>query len=352
MTIAITTPRGHVGSHVLQRLVQAGAFPRVLMRDPGALDPAWREHVDAVACDQDDADAVLAATRGVEALLWVSPPSPSPTLHEADPVAAHARLGGHVARAVAENGIARTVFLSSVGAEKRHGVGEIDGLARTEEALDATGASVLHLRAGYFFSNLLMDLDALREGVLRTANPLDAPMPWVDPRDIAEVAAGRLLHPWEGRGATAVHGPEDLTFAQVADVLTTALGRPVRAERISRRRPAREPGRVRARRGTGRGDRGHVDGPARRLRARAAALGAHHHPEHARGLGARAPASAALSEQFGHRSSTEADHPPLDRPRLIDPVDDDRTIAGVTAFTGDKPPGTHRRPGPTGRAAR
>ena len=91
----------------------------------------------------------------------------------------------------------------------------------------------LHLRAGYFFSNLLMDLDALREGVLRTANPLDAPMPWVDPRDIAEVAAGRLLHPWEGRGATAVHGPEDLTFAQVADVLTTALGRPVRAERIA-----------------------------------------------------------------------------------------------------------------------
>ena len=148
-------------------------------------------------------------------------------------MAAHARLGGHVARAVAENGIARTVFLSSVGAEKRHGVGEIDGLARTEEALDATGASVLHLRAGYFFSNLLMDLDALREGVLRTTNPLDAPMPWVDPRDIAEVAAGRLLHPWEGRGATAVHGPEDLTFAQVADVLTTALGRPVRAERIA-----------------------------------------------------------------------------------------------------------------------
>ncbi|MDD7921204.1 NAD(P)H-binding protein [Actinomycetospora callitridis] len=228
MTIAITTPRGHVGSHVLQRLVQAGAFPRVLMRDPGALDPAWREHVEAVACDQDDADAVLAATRGVEALLWVSP-----TLHEADPVAAHARLGGHVARAVAANGIARTVFLSSVGAEKRHGAGEIDGLARTEEALDATGASVLHLRAGYFFSNLLMDLDALRDGVLRTANPLDAPMPWVDPRDIAEVAAGRLLHPWQGRRATAVHGPEDLTFAQVADVLTSALGRPVRAERMS-----------------------------------------------------------------------------------------------------------------------
>jgi len=228
MTIAITTPRGHVGSHVLRRLVQAGVRPRVLMRDPGVLDPVWRDHVDAVACDQDDADAVVGATRGVEALLWVSP-----TLLEDDPVAAHARLGGHVAKAVVENGIARTVFQSSVGAEKRHGAGEIDGLARTEEALDATGAPVLHLRAGYFFSNLLMDLDALREGVLRTAHPLDAPMPWVDPRDIAEVAAGRLLTPWDHGGVTAVHGPEHLTFARVAEVLTAALGRPVRAERLT-----------------------------------------------------------------------------------------------------------------------
>jgi uncharacterized protein YbjT (DUF2867 family) len=228
MTIAITTPRGHVGSHVLRRLVQAGAYPRVLMRDPGVLDPVWHDHVEAVACDQDDPDAVLDATRGVEALFWVSP-----TLPDADPVAAHARLGGHVAKAVTENGIARTVFQSSVGAEKRRGAGEIDGLARTEEALDATGAPVLHLRAGYFFSNLLMDLDALRAGVLRTANPLDAPMPWVDPRDVAEVAAGRLLRPWRQGGVTAVHGPEHLTFSQVASILTTALGRPVRVERLS-----------------------------------------------------------------------------------------------------------------------
>ncbi|MDF2976067.1 MAG: NAD(P)H-binding protein [Actinomycetospora sp.] len=223
MTIAITTPRGHVGSHVLRTLVAAGVRPRLLMRDPALLDPRWRDHVEVVRCDQDDGDAVLAATRGVEALLWISPSVP-----DADPVAAHARLGGHAARAVTENGIGRTVFLSSVGAEKRHGAGEIDGLARTEEALDASGAPVLHLRAGYFFSNLAMDLDGLREGVLRTAMALDRPMPWVDPRDIAEVAAARLLAPWTVGGVQAVHGPRDLTFAEVAEVLTGVLGRPVR----------------------------------------------------------------------------------------------------------------------------
>src|SRR3712207_8934011 len=50
-----------------------------------------------------------------------------------------------------------TTLFRSGGAELRSGAGEIDGLAATEQALDATGASVLHLRCGMFFTNLLMD---------------------------------------------------------------------------------------------------------------------------------------------------------------------------------------------------
>lgn len=38
---------------------------------------------------------------------------------------------------------------------------------------------------------------------------------------------------WSGRHVQAVHGPEDLRLTQVADILTAALGRPIRAETIS-----------------------------------------------------------------------------------------------------------------------
>ena len=89
-----------------------------------------------------------------------------------------------------EHAIARVVFQSSGGAEKRSGVGEIDGLARTEVDLDATGASVTHLRCGYFFTNLLMGLQG---DVLPVTMPVDMKLPWVDPRDIGDVAAARLL---------------------------------------------------------------------------------------------------------------------------------------------------------------
>lgn len=228
MKIVVTTPTGKVGSRVTRLLLQAGARPTLFLRDAAKLDAHTRELVDVVQGDQFDPDVVLHATEGADALYWVNPP-----VMGDDAVAAWARAGSYAARAIEEHGIARTVFQSSVGAEKRHGAGEIDGLARTEELLDATGASVLHLRCGFFFTNLSMDPRALEEGVLRVTWPVDLPMPWVDPRDIGDIAAARLLATdWSGRQVQAVHGPEDLSYAQVASIVSRATGRPLRAEQI------------------------------------------------------------------------------------------------------------------------
>ncbi|MEU8781262.1 NAD(P)H-binding protein [Streptomyces sp. NPDC048637] len=229
MQIAVTTPTGNVGRHVVATLVRAGVRPRVLLRDPGRLAPDVRDEVDAVPVDQYDADAVVAATEDVDALFWVDP-----TTGSADPLADCARATSSVVRAVTENRIGRVVFQSSVGAEKRHGAGEIDGLAHTETALDDLGVDVTHLRCGYFFTNLEWQLDALRAGTLQVILPLDHPMAWVAPRDIAEVAATRLLSPtWSGRCVQAVHGPADLTWRQVGHILTAATGQQISVAQIT-----------------------------------------------------------------------------------------------------------------------
>ncbi|MFT3889861.1 MAG: NAD(P)H-binding protein [Arachnia sp.] len=229
MTIGVVTPRGHVGAHVLRMLVQAGERPRALLRDPAVLDAGIADYVDAAPLDVWVEDMVREATRGLDALYWVSP-----TATHGDPLAAHALAARHARAAIETNGIERVVFQSSIGAEKRHGVGEIDGLAATELELDASGASVTHLRCGYFFTNLLMDIDSIRSGVLATAMDIHKPIAWVAPVDIATVAAARLLSDaWTGRHIQAVHGPEDLSFTQVAETLTTALGHPVAAHQLT-----------------------------------------------------------------------------------------------------------------------
>ncbi|MEE2033417.1 NmrA family NAD(P)-binding protein [Rhodococcus chondri] len=229
MRIVVTTPGGHVGSHVTRLLVQAGIRPTLLTRDASRLDAAIRQRADVIELDLGDVDGVVAATRGADALYWVDPPT-----GDDDPVAGYERMGRSAAHAIVRNSIARVVFQSSGGAEARGGFGEIDGLARTEQLLDETGAAVTHLRCGYFFTNLLMDIDSLRQGALTTTLPLDLAIPWVDPRDIGEIATARLLSTaWSGRVVQAVHGPEDLSFSDVAEIVGEATGRAITALQVT-----------------------------------------------------------------------------------------------------------------------
>jgi uncharacterized protein YbjT (DUF2867 family) len=239
MTIAVTTPTGNVGSHVARLLAQAGVRPRLLLRDPGRLDAGLRDlveqdRVELAVGDQRDAGYVAAATSGAEAVFWVHPDDWS----RPDPDADAERTGAGLAAAMRRNRIPRVVFQSSVGAELRQGAGFIDGLARIEQQLDAardeTGAALLHLRCGYFMTNLLGELDGLRAGRLTTNRPLEEPLPWVDPADIAAVAALRLLAgDWARRQVQAVHGPADLTWPEAAAELSAATGGKIEAQQVT-----------------------------------------------------------------------------------------------------------------------
>lgn len=228
MRIAVTTPNGHVGHHLTRMLVRAGVRPLLLARNTDGIAADLRPYVDVARADSQNPEEVVAATRTVDALYWVDP-----SVFSDDPLADYARATEALVEAVRANGVRRVVFQSSVGAEKRNGVGEIDGLAGTEVALDALDIDVTHLRCGYFFTNLLLDVESLRAGTLATVLPLDFRMPWVAPRDIAEVAALTLLNgEWRGRRVQAVHGPADLSWAEVAAILTRELGREVTVQRI------------------------------------------------------------------------------------------------------------------------
>lgn len=228
MEIATTAPSGNVGRHVVHDLVRAGVRPRVLGHRPESLDPALRDHVERRVVDLADAHAVEDAVRGAEALFVTVP-----AVLSDDPLDDYERFGAAIAGAVSRSGVARVVLQSSVGAELRHGAGEIDGLARVEELLDATEASVVHLRCGFFFSNLLLQIDQLRAGEVPVVLPPDQPLAWVAPADIARVATSWLLRPdWSGRHVQAVHGPRDLSWDDALAIVTETTGHLVRARRI------------------------------------------------------------------------------------------------------------------------
>ncbi|RJL30001.1 NmrA family transcriptional regulator [Bailinhaonella thermotolerans] len=233
MEIAVTAPSGNVGRFLVGHLVRAGVRPRLLSRHPERARGLWGDLVDAREVDLRDPWAVIEATRELDALYLVVPPGEGD-----DPVAGYAEVGEIVAGAVALNRVSRTVLQSSVGAELRRGAGEIDGLARVEETLDRLVAddpslSVAHLRAGYFFSNLRYELDAIRAGSVGVLRDTDERFPWVAPADIASVAASLLLRPdWSGRRVQGVHGPRDLSWDDVMAVVSEVTGHQVKAHRV------------------------------------------------------------------------------------------------------------------------
>jgi hypothetical protein len=84
MKVVVTTPTRHVGSRVVQLLLQAGVRPTLLARHPARLDSRVLERADVVRTDLADSDAVVRATRDADALFWLAPFITDP---DADPVA-------------------------------------------------------------------------------------------------------------------------------------------------------------------------------------------------------------------------------------------------------------------------
>lgn len=227
--IATTAPNGNVGRHVVHDLVRAGVRPRVLAHRPGSLDPALADHVDVVVVDLADAGALEQALAGVDSLFVTIP-----SVMSADPLGDYGRYGAAITSAVTQAGVARVVLQSSIGAELRGGAGEIDGLAVVEQLLDEAPAAIVHLRCGFFFTNLLLQLDQVRAGEVPVVMPTEAPLAWVDPRDIAAVAVGWLLRDdWTDRHLQAVHGPADLSWDDAAAIVTAATGHELRAVRVA-----------------------------------------------------------------------------------------------------------------------
>jgi uncharacterized protein YbjT (DUF2867 family) len=227
MKIAVTTPGGHVGSAVVDFLLEFGGDMRVVLlaRRPDKLTGFVKRGAEIAIGPQDDADYLVKATRGADALFWATPPG-----YGSDNVRAfQTRLGRAGATAIRTNGIPRVVNLSSIGAHLDSGVGPISGLHDVEGLLDEAATHITHLRPGFFFENLLWQLDSIRNAgkfFLPISGTRRYPM--IATRDIGRVAAARRAsRGWIGHFVGELHGPADLSFDEVAGILSQTLGRKV-----------------------------------------------------------------------------------------------------------------------------
>jgi uncharacterized protein YbjT (DUF2867 family) len=214
-TILVTGATGTVGADVVRELQKDPSVKvRVAVRDrakanglgPNAelVDFAW----------EDDAK-IAAAVRGVDAVFLLTPFTDTA-------VAASERLVGAAKAA----GVKKIVKLSAAGADA-----EAFELARwhraSERHVEESGLAWVVLRPNFFMTNFALFYPPDAEGAiyLPTGNGKAG---WVDPRDVAEVAAKVLTKSdWDGK-ALELSGGEALSVADAAALIASAAGRAVK----------------------------------------------------------------------------------------------------------------------------
>lgn len=211
--IGITGATGRLGGRIARRLAAAGVTQRLLVRDVARAPEL--AGATAVRSSYGDRDAAVAALTGLRTVLMVSG-SESP-----DRVAQHLNF----IDAAVEAGVEQIVYISFYGAaaDCTFTLGR-DHYA-TEQYLRGSGLTFTFLRDD-LYADFLPQLVG-QDGVIRGPAG-NGRVAVVAQDDIADAATAVLLDPASHRGATySLTGPESLSLAEVAEVLSEFEGRVV-----------------------------------------------------------------------------------------------------------------------------
>jgi uncharacterized protein YbjT (DUF2867 family) len=230
--IVVTTPTGQIGSQVLENVMRGGEPVRVIARNPDALPEETIARVEVVAGSHGDPEVVDKAFEGADSVFWLCPPDP----HAPSAEVAYVDFTRPAAAAIDRHKVARVVGISALG--RGTPAAEHAGLVTASLAMDdllaSTSASYCAVTNPSFMDNLLRQVETIRtQGVFFLPIDGDLEQPAAATRDIAAAAAELLLdHSWSGDREQRVMGPEDLSFNEMAAIMTEVLGRPVRFQRI------------------------------------------------------------------------------------------------------------------------
>jgi uncharacterized protein YbjT (DUF2867 family) len=217
MNVLVTGATGTVGAHVVRALRDRGVSARALVRDPDRAVDVLGADVELAVGDFADRGSLDRALRGIDRLFLACGNVPAQV--ELECAAIDAAQAARVGRVVKLSG-PHPAADSPVSFERGHH--EIEG------HLLAAGLPSVVLRPYAYMTNVLM----LHAQAVRATGTLFAPVgdgeiAFVDPRDVAAVAATALVEEGHAGWTYRVTGPEPLSYERVARELSAATGRPI-----------------------------------------------------------------------------------------------------------------------------
>lgn len=230
--IVVTAPTSTIGRQVLGNVLDSGKPVRVIAREPSRLPAHMRERVQVVQGSHGDTDVVERAFAGADAVFWLVPPAPRAESLEAT----YVDFTRPACDAFRSHGVRRVVGVSALGRGTAMvgNAGLVTASLAMDDLIAGTGVSYRALTMPSFMDNILRQVEPIKtRGMFFSPLSGDRRFPTCATRDIAAVAARLLLDPsWSGQDSVPVLGPEDLSFNDMARIMSEVLGKPVRFQQI------------------------------------------------------------------------------------------------------------------------
>ena len=224
-TILVTGATGQQGGAVTRQLLKQPAFTvRALTRDP--TKPAARALAQAgaevIQGDLDDPASVRRALEGAYGVFSVQ------NFMEAG-FDGEIRQGKLIADAAKAAGVQHFVYSSVVSADRHTGLPHFESKWQIEQDIGQGGLSHTILRPAFFMQNWYSYMrEPIQNGTLPLPLNPQTPLQQISVEDIGAFAALAFQNPSKWHGRTIELAGEELTMLRVAELLTRALGRPVR----------------------------------------------------------------------------------------------------------------------------
>jgi len=214
-TILVTGATGTVGGDVLRGLAgRAGVQVRAAVRDKAKAAALAGPNVELFWFDYTMPETLGVASRGADAVFMVPPFSPDGVAESLEFLAA-----------AKESGVKHIVKLSVIRSLGDTLVGKWH--AAIDEALKKSGMAWTILLPGGFMQNFVEGSAPRPDGNLYL--PVgNAKTAYVDTRDIAAVAVKALTEPGHESKEYTLTGPADLSYTEMAAIMTEASGRQIR----------------------------------------------------------------------------------------------------------------------------
>jgi uncharacterized protein YbjT (DUF2867 family) len=214
--ILVTGATGLVGGAVVRQLVARGVPVRALVRSPEKAAALAGPAVETVVGDFERPETLGPALRGVTRALLISHHDPR-----------QVELQRNLVAAARQEGPVHVVKLSGLGTGPGSPLQSGRWHAETESEIRAAGLSWTFLHPPYFMQNLLRAAPAIAARSVLTAAMGHGRIAMVDARDVAAVAVAALTTAGHAGQTHVITGPEALSHAAVAAILSAAVGRPI-----------------------------------------------------------------------------------------------------------------------------